>query len=65
MVDGVTWPTTLPTGWMVEWDATPAEEEQEEQWARPCPFPHFRRYRLSAATYFVNLYQILEKLRFM
>jgi hypothetical protein len=24
MVDGVTWPTTLPPGWTVEWDATPA-----------------------------------------
>jgi hypothetical protein len=21
MVDGVTWPTTLPPGWTVEWDA--------------------------------------------
>jgi hypothetical protein len=26
----VTWPTTLPPGWMVEWDAAPAGEEQEE-----------------------------------
>jgi hypothetical protein len=24
MVDGVTWPTTLPPGWTVEWDAAPA-----------------------------------------
>jgi hypothetical protein len=30
MVDGVTWPTTLPPGWTVEWDAAPAGEEQEE-----------------------------------
>jgi hypothetical protein len=30
MVDGVTWPTTLPPGWTVEWDADPAGEEQEE-----------------------------------
>jgi hypothetical protein len=30
MVDGVTSPTTLPLGWMVEWDAAPAREEQEE-----------------------------------
>jgi hypothetical protein len=30
MVDGVTWPTTLPLGWTVEWDATLAREEQEE-----------------------------------
>jgi hypothetical protein len=30
MVDGVTWPTTLPPGWKVEWDAAPAGEEQEE-----------------------------------
>jgi hypothetical protein len=26
----VTWPTTLPPGWTVEWDATPTGEEQEE-----------------------------------
>jgi hypothetical protein len=30
MVDGVTWPTTLPPGWTVEWDDVPAGEEQEE-----------------------------------
>jgi hypothetical protein len=30
MVDGVTWPTTLPQGWTVEWDAAPAGEEPEE-----------------------------------
>jgi hypothetical protein len=30
MVDGVTWPTTLPPGWTVEWDAATAGEEQEE-----------------------------------
>jgi hypothetical protein len=30
MVDGLTWPTTLPPGWMVEWDADPAGEEQEK-----------------------------------
>jgi hypothetical protein len=30
MVDGVTWPTTLPPGWTVKWDAAPAEENQEE-----------------------------------
>jgi hypothetical protein len=30
MVDGVTWPTTLPPCWTVEWDAAPAGEEQEE-----------------------------------
>jgi hypothetical protein len=30
MVDGVTWPTTLPPGWMIEWDAAPAGDEQEE-----------------------------------
>jgi hypothetical protein len=30
MVDGVTWPTTLPPGWTVQWDAAPAREEQEE-----------------------------------
>jgi hypothetical protein len=30
MVDGVTWPTTLPLGWTVEWDDAPAGEEQED-----------------------------------
>jgi hypothetical protein len=30
MVDGVTWPATLPPGWTVEWDATLAGEDQEE-----------------------------------
>jgi hypothetical protein len=30
MVDGVTWPTTLPPGWTVEWDAALVGEEQEE-----------------------------------
>jgi hypothetical protein len=30
MVDGVTWPTTLPPGWTVEWDAAPVGEEHEE-----------------------------------
>jgi hypothetical protein len=64
MVDGVTWPTTLPPGWTVEWDAAPAGEEQEE-WARPCPIPRYQRYQLSAAFYFVNLCQLLGKLRFM
>jgi hypothetical protein len=24
----VTWPTTLPPGWTVEWDVAPAGEEQ-------------------------------------
>jgi hypothetical protein len=30
MVEGVTWPSILPLGWTVEWDAAPAVEEQEE-----------------------------------
>jgi hypothetical protein len=30
MVDGVTWPSTLPPGWTVEWDATLTGEDQEE-----------------------------------
>jgi hypothetical protein len=30
MVDGVTWPSTLPPGWTFEWDAALAGEEQEE-----------------------------------
>jgi hypothetical protein len=49
MVDGVTWPSTLPPSWMVEWDVVPAGKDQEEYWARPCPSPLYRRYRLSAA----------------
>jgi hypothetical protein len=51
MVDGVTWPSTLPPGWTVEWDAASTGEDQEEYWARPCPIPQYRRYRLSAAFY--------------
>jgi hypothetical protein len=62
MVDGVTWPTTLPPGWTVEWDAAPAGEEQEELWARPCPIPRYRRHRLSTVFYFENFYSLLEKL---
>jgi hypothetical protein len=27
MVDGVTWPSTLPPGWTVEWDAASAKED--------------------------------------
>jgi hypothetical protein len=30
MVDGVTWPTTLPLARTVEWDAASTGEEQEE-----------------------------------
>jgi hypothetical protein len=30
MVDGVTWPSTLPPGWTVEWDAALTGEGQEE-----------------------------------
>jgi hypothetical protein len=30
MVAGVIWPTTLPPGWIVEWDPTSAGEEHEE-----------------------------------
>jgi hypothetical protein len=26
----VTWPTTLPPGWTVEWDVAPTGEEHEE-----------------------------------
>jgi hypothetical protein len=47
MVDGVTWPSTLPPGRTVEWDAASAGEDQEEYWARPCPIPQYRRYLLS------------------
>jgi hypothetical protein len=37
MVVGVTWPSTLPPGWTVEWDPTSAREVHEEWWAR---LPH-------------------------
>jgi hypothetical protein len=30
MVDIVTWPSTLPLGWTVDWDATSMGEDQEE-----------------------------------
>jgi hypothetical protein len=50
MVDGVTWPTTLPPGWTVEWDVASTGD---------------RRQLLSAAFYFVNFYSLLEKLRSM
>jgi len=30
MVAGITWPSTLPPGWTVEWDPASAEEEHEE-----------------------------------
>jgi hypothetical protein len=30
MVAAVTWPSTLPLGWTVEWDPTSAGEEHEE-----------------------------------
>jgi hypothetical protein len=30
MVAGVTWSSTLPPGWTVEWDPTSAGEEHEE-----------------------------------
>jgi hypothetical protein len=49
MVDGVTWPSTPPPGWMVEWDAASTGEDQEEEWARPCPIPQYRHYLLSIA----------------
>jgi hypothetical protein len=30
MVDGVTWPSTLPPDWTVEWEAPSTGEDQEE-----------------------------------
>jgi hypothetical protein len=30
MVAGITWPSTLPPGWTVEWDPASAEEEHED-----------------------------------
>jgi hypothetical protein len=56
MVDGVTWPITLPPGWTVEWDAAPTGEEQEYGLGLAL-FLIFRRYRSSAATYLMNLFQ--------
>jgi hypothetical protein len=52
MVDGVTWPSTLPPGWTVEWDAAPAGDEEEEEWARPCPVP--QHLTLSTIRYSLN-----------
>jgi hypothetical protein len=39
MVDGVTWPSTLPPGWTVEWDVAPAGEDQEEHVLNSLGFP--------------------------
>jgi hypothetical protein len=50
MVDGVTRPATQPPGGTVEWDAASAGEDQEEEWARPCPILQHRRYLLPAVT---------------
>jgi hypothetical protein len=36
MVDGVTWPSTLPPGWTVEWDAASAGEDQEDVRPKIC-----------------------------
>jgi hypothetical protein len=30
MFDGVTWPSTLPPSWTIEWDATSVGEDREE-----------------------------------
>jgi hypothetical protein len=30
MVAGVTWPSTLPPGWTIQWDPTSVGEEHEE-----------------------------------
>jgi hypothetical protein len=29
------------TGLEVEWDAASTGEDQEEEWARPCPIPQY------------------------
>jgi hypothetical protein len=34
MVDGVTWPTTLPPGWTVEWDAAVGAKAETPPFAR-------------------------------
>jgi hypothetical protein len=41
MVAGITWPSTLPPGWTVEWDPASAEEEHEEWWDG---LPHLSNY---------------------
>jgi hypothetical protein len=56
MVDGVTWPSTLPPGWTVEWDAAPAGEEQEEYWARPCPILQHSTLSIIRCTLIMNLF---------
>jgi hypothetical protein len=30
MVAGLAWPNTLPTGWTVEWDPSPASNDSAE-----------------------------------
>jgi hypothetical protein len=34
MVSRLTWPSTLPPGWTVEWNPTSAGDDQEERWTR-------------------------------
>jgi hypothetical protein len=42
MVDGLTWPSTLPPGWTVEWkDATTTGEDQEELLGQASPCHSF------------------------
>jgi hypothetical protein len=50
MVDGVTWPSTLPPGWTVEWDATPAGRNRSSGLGLALLLS-IRRYRLSATLY--------------
>jgi hypothetical protein len=54
MVVGVTWPSTLPTNWTVEWDVASIGEDQEEYW------PGFATLPVT----FVSLFSLHQKLGF-
>jgi hypothetical protein len=47
MVAGVTWPSTLPPGTMVQWDVASAGEDQEERLGQASPC-----YSVSLLVYF-------------
>jgi hypothetical protein len=64
MVDGVTWPTPClwvgRSSWMLL-----QQERSRSSGLGLALFLIFRRYQLSAAIKIMNLFQLLEKLRFM
>jgi hypothetical protein len=40
MVAGVTWPSTLPLGWTIEWDANSVGEDREKvAYGSVSPYP--------------------------